>query len=64
MHKHSGAQGPLSAPIWTAHRVRTPSVPMTLLSSQGLVAQMLSSVLPAILTARDRCNYQHALEQP
>lgn len=29
---HSGAQGPLSVPIWTARRVRTPSVPMTLLS--------------------------------
>ena len=26
MRKHSGAQGPLSAPIWTARRVRTPSM--------------------------------------
>jgi len=59
-----------------AHRVRSPLrsgphvvfelpvYPMTLLSSQGVVTQMLSSVLPAMLTARDRCDYQHALEQP
>src|SRR5258707_10465173 len=45
--RHSGVQGPLSAPIWITQRSRISCVcpPRLLLSSDGLVIQLVSSVL-------------------
>ena len=59
--RRGGVQGLLSAPIWTTQRARTSRLCtlQRLLSSDGLVTQMVSSVpLPAINTACNRCNCQ------
>jgi hypothetical protein len=59
--RRGSGQGLLSAPIWTMQRTQTSSLcPLRrLLSSDGLVTQMVSSMPPlAINTACNRCNCQ------